>query len=402
MKKRKGKQAQSEEAVSAEQTETTAVDAPVPTADDDVPADLPDAATLPNAVVSEIGDDDVTNRLDVSGIDGAAPGDAGGDDDQQATEAAESAADDQSAPEGESTELEAPGAEGASGEGTGVAAGGESSEPLPMEDQRLESILESILFAADRPLGVNDLKRLLGERDAKRLTAALEALREKRAESGIQVVSVAGGWQLRTHHANGAWVSKLVAGRPPRLSRAMMETLSIVAYRQPITRPEVDEIRGVDCGPVLHTLLDRGLIRVIGKKEEVGRPMLYGTTPEFLKTFSLKDLADLPTLREFHELGAEDRARVDATVAEGAGATVVSLTDGDNGTALPPPRPVAGELSDPDPDEEDALLEALDQAASAATRATASVTKPEGESAPESEPEPDAAVTAAPARESGE
>ena len=92
----------------------------------------------------------------------------------------------------------------------------------------------------------------------------------------------------------------------------MLETLSIVAYRQPITRPEIDDIRGVDCGPVLKTLLDRGLVRMIGKKEEVGRPILYGTTPEFLRIFSLSDLSELPTLREFHELGAAEMAKVDA------------------------------------------------------------------------------------------
>ena len=92
----------------------------------------------------------------------------------------------------------------------------------------------------------------------------------------------------------------------------MLETLAIVAYRQPITRPEIDEIRGVDCGPVLKTLLDRNLIRMIGKKEEVGRPLLYGTTPEFLRTFSLGDLSELPTLREFHELGEAEMAKVDA------------------------------------------------------------------------------------------
>ena len=114
----------------------------------------------------------------------------------------------------------------------------EEAPPVPpIDGSHIESILESLLFAADRPLTLSDLKRLLGERDGKRVTEALEALRARHDESGIQLVSVAGGWQLRTHPANGAWVAKLVAGRPPRLSRAMMETLSIVAYRQPITRP---------------------------------------------------------------------------------------------------------------------------------------------------------------------
>ena len=108
---------------------------------------------------------------------------------------------------------------------------------------RLESVLESLLFASDRPLSVNDLKRLVGERDGAKVTAALEALRDRRDQegSGISVVEVAGGWHLRTHPDNVAWVSRLVAGKPQRLTRAMLETLAIVAYRQPITRPEIDD-----------------------------------------------------------------------------------------------------------------------------------------------------------------
>jgi segregation and condensation protein B len=249
----------------------------------------------------------------------------------------------------------------------------EEAEALPDDDSRFESILESLLFASDRPLTVADLKRLLGERDSKRVSSALESLRERRADSGVQLISVAGGWQLRTHPGNGAWVAKLVSGRPQRLSRAMMETLAIVAYRQPITRPEIDEIRGVDCGPVLRTLLDRTLIRVIGKREEVGRPLLYGTTPEFLKTFSLRDLTELPTLREFHELGAEEQARVDATAPAAEGATAASPTD------APPLRPSTVELSEVDTAEEDALLEELEQATQLAGRATKAPIDPEAE-----------------------
>lgn len=279
---------------------------------------------------------------------------------------------------------EAPGAGGPEvlGDGDGDGVGDEAA--LPTDASRLESVLESLLFATDRALAVSDLKRLLGERDGKRLTQALEALRDRRADSGIQLVSVAGGWQLRTHPANGEWVAKLVAGRPQRLSRAMMETLAIVAYRQPITRPEIDEIRGVDCGPVLRTLLDRGLVRVIGKKEEVGRPILYGTTPEFLKTFSLRDLTDLPTLREFHELGAAERAEVDATLP-GPGDVAAAAAAGEAGDAASPAgaaspsgalRPTTVELPNVDPDEEEALLEELEQATQAAGRATASALEP--------------------------
>ncbi len=194
--------------------------------------------------------------------------------------------------------------------GHGTDAG---DEAMPVDSAaRLESILESLIFASDRPLALVDFKRLMGERDAKKLTAALEALQARHRGTGLELASTAGGWQFRTSAENAAWVAKLIAGRPARLSRAMLETLAIVAYRQPITRPEIDDIRGVDCGPVLKTLLDRALIRMIGKKEEVGRPILYGTTPEFLRTFSLKDLTELPTLRQFHELGAAEQAKVDA------------------------------------------------------------------------------------------
>jgi len=131
-----------------------------------------------------------------------------------------------------------------------------------------------------------------------------------------------------------------------------------VAYRQPITRPEIDDVRGVDCGPVLKTLLDRGLVRMIGKKEEVGRPILYGTTPEFLRIFSLKDLAELPTLREFHELGAADMAKVDAQAPLGA----ADKAD----AAKPEPPAVPREL---DPEEDDELLTELERAAAAAAKA---------------------------------
>jgi segregation and condensation protein B len=233
---------------------------------------------------------------------------------------------------------------------------------------RLESIVESLLFASDRPLGVSDLKRLVAERDPKKIGAVIDALRARYAEGGIQLASVAGGWQFRTNPANSPWVSKLMAGRPQRLSRALLETLAIVAYRQPITRPEIDDIRGVDCGPVLKTLLERGLVRMIGKKEDVGRPILYGTTAEFLRTFSLKDLTELPTLREFHELSEAEMAEVDARTErteigpEGAAAASGAAAAP---AAMPLPAP-------PTPDEaeaDDTLLSELERATAAAADA---------------------------------
>jgi segregation and condensation protein B len=263
--------------------------------------------------------------------------------------------------------------EASAGEGESAAPAGEgegeANGAVPDDGAspgRLESVIESLLFVSDRPLTLTDLKRLTGERQAAKLTAALESLKERREESGIQIVTVAGGWHLRTHPENVNWVSRLIAGKPMRLSRAMLETLAIVAYRQPVTRPEIDEIRGVDCGPVLGTLLDRGLIRIIGKKEEVGRPMLYGTTPEFLRTFSLRDLNELPTLREFHELSEAHRdevAKVDAERGPSGEAA-----DGEGGESAPPRRPPPPRQ--PDPDEDDQLLTELERATSAATAAT--------------------------------
>jgi segregation and condensation protein B len=253
----------------------------------------------------------------------------------------------------------------------------EDDLPAIESAERLASIVESLIFAADKPLTLPEIKRLAGIRDSGPVEAAVETVRARHAEGGIQLVSVAGGVQFRTHPTNGPWVSKLVAGRPVRLSRAMMETLAIVAYRQPITRPEIDDIRGVDSGPVLRTLLDRGLIRTLGKKEEVGRPLLYGTTPDFLKTFSLKDLTELPSLREFHELGEADMARVNAS-AKGAEPLTASPIAGPPPGSFPRPT----DLTPPDPKEEEELLSALDDASNAAARATKQATEPAEAPAP--------------------
>ena len=122
---------------------------------------------------------------------------------------------------------------------------------------------------------------------------------------------VAGGWQLRTSPDNSDFARRFLRVKPQRLTRAALETLAIVAYRQPVTRPEIEEIRGVDCGAVVKALLERRLVKILGKKEEPGRPILYGTTREFLEFFALKDLASLPTLREFHELSEEHREIVE-------------------------------------------------------------------------------------------
>jgi segregation and condensation protein B len=190
----------------------------------------------------------------------------------------------------------------------------EAGPPPDIEGQlrTLVAIVESLLFAADKPLTLKQLGDLVGEQDLSHVREAVASLEAHYHDRGVQLQSVAGGHQFRTHPRNATWVQKLLAQKPVRLSRALLETLAIVSYRQPITRPEIDEIRGVDSGGTLKTLMDRALVRILGKKEEPGRPMLYGTTREFLEFFNLKDLKDLPTLREFHELSEEHRAQVEA------------------------------------------------------------------------------------------
>src|ERR1700684_4422901 len=119
---------------------------------------------------------------------------------------------------------------------------------------------------------------------------------------GIVIDKVAGGSQMRTPREHASYVRKLLAARPPRLSRPLMETVAIIAYRQPITRPEIEQLRGVDTGGVLETLLEKRLVKIAGRKEAPGRPMVYETTAEFLELFGLKDLEGLPDLSEFREL----------------------------------------------------------------------------------------------------
>ncbi len=203
-----------------------------------------------------------------------------------------------------------------------IAATQESEDAIDNAFE-LKRTVESLLFASDRPLTMTDFKQYLGGNIVRaEVQTCLDALVEDYKDRGIVLHDVAGGYQFRTHSASSQWIQKLIAGRPVRLSRAQLDTLAIVAYRQPITRPEIDEIRGVDSGSTLKILLDRNLIRIMGKREEVGRPMLYGTTKDFLEFFNLSELRDLPTLREFHELNDEGMAEVDKLGADIEGVDV--------------------------------------------------------------------------------
>lgn len=191
---------------------------------------------------------------------------------------------------------------------------------------QLKRTVESMLFASDRPIQAASIRQYLGKSiDRKELQDCLDELVEEYSTRGIVLHDVAGGYQFRTHPASSVWIQKLIAGRPVRLSRAQLDTLAIIAYRQPITRPEIDDIRGVDSGSTLKILLDRNLLRILGKKEEVGRPLLYGTSKDFLEFFNLSELRDLPTLREFHELNDDGMAQVDKLGADIKGVDVSAV-----------------------------------------------------------------------------
>jgi segregation and condensation protein B len=173
-----------------------------------------------------------------------------------------------------------------------------------MEREEVKSIVESLLFVADGPQSLQRFNEVLDGVEKELIHEVLNELQnELDAQSrGIRLVEVAGGYQLRTAKTNADWVKKFLGGRPARMGRATLETLAIIAYRQPITKAEIEAIRGVDVDGVLTTLLDRNLIRAVARKDVPGRPFLYGTTPEFLQLFNLKDLTHLPTLKEMEEI----------------------------------------------------------------------------------------------------
>lgn len=193
----------------------------------------------------------------------------------------------------------------------GIVAAGEaetaSDEETRAASLRLRSIVESLLFAAGEPVGIGKLEKIAAGYDRKAIARTLGVLASEYedGERGIRLVQVAGGWQLRTPRENAEFVRQLREQRPVRLSRPALETLAIVAYRQPVTRAEIEAIRGVDVDAVMATLLERRLVRVLGRKDVIGHPLLYGTSAEFLETFGLKDLRSLPTL---DELGASVEA----------------------------------------------------------------------------------------------
>jgi segregation and condensation protein B len=164
----------------------------------------------------------------------------------------------------------------------------------------LAKLLEAALFAASRPLTLEELASLEPESGEAALRAALTELRAAYGDDhGVELAEIAEGWQFLTRREYAEAIDRAqFALRPRRLSPAALETLAIIAYRQPVGRLEVDEIRGVDSGAVIDKLVERGLIEVVTRGEGLGRPLLYGTTPQFLEILGLKDLEELPRLEE--------------------------------------------------------------------------------------------------------
>ncbi len=211
-----------------------------------------------------------------------------------------------------------------------------------MNDQYVKNVIEAAMLAAGRPLSLDELVGVFDERDgsnAEEVRGALAALTADYETRGLELLEVASGYRIQIRAAVAEPVSRLWQERPAKYSRAMLETLALVAYRQPITRGEIEQIRGVAVNPnIIKTLLERSWIRVVGHRDVPGKPELLGTTREFLDYFSLKKLDDLPTLAQLKEL--EDLrvqlslpgAGPEVAAADAAEAAALGDTDTDTNT----------------------------------------------------------------------
>jgi len=176
-------------------------------------------------------------------------------------------------------------------------------------DNSLKQIVESLLFAAGEPLTPRQIHALLPGNDLKEIRGVLEDLKKEYEgmKRSFLIKEIAKGYQFRTLPRYGPYIAKMLSSTPSRLTRAALETLAIIAYKQPIIRQEIERLRGVvDIGGMLRMLLKKGLIRIMGRKPLPGRPIIYGTTGKFLEVFDLKDLSSLPTLKEMEELVDEE------------------------------------------------------------------------------------------------
>ena len=172
-----------------------------------------------------------------------------------------------------------------------------------MDRKQIKSIIESLIFVSETPITIDAIQKVIDGSDKKTLKSLITDLLEeyRDMDRGFTLMEVAGGYQFRTKQQYSQWEKKLKQNKPFKLSEQSMETLAIIAYRQPITRSEIEHIRGVEIGGLLRSLLDKKLIRILGRKAVPGRPLIYGTSNRFLEMFALKDLSSLPTLKEIQK-----------------------------------------------------------------------------------------------------
>jgi segregation and condensation protein B len=175
-----------------------------------------------------------------------------------------------------------------------------------MNDQNIKQIVEAVLLAAGKPLSLDNILAVFGEDEKPErdeIRQVIAALQEDYSQRGIELVQVASGYRVQVIQEMEPWVSRLTEEKPARYSRALLETLALVAYRQPITRGEIEDIRGVSVSSsIMKTLQDREWVRIVGHRDVPGRPAMYGTTKQFLDYFNLKGLDDLPTLMELRDI----------------------------------------------------------------------------------------------------
>ncbi|MFA6093634.1 MAG: SMC-Scp complex subunit ScpB [Elusimicrobiota bacterium] len=205
-----------------------------------------------------------------------------------------------------------------------------------MEDAELKKTIETLLFITDQPLPAEKLAAAAGESDVERVRSAIAQIGREAEERGsaVQVIEIAEGWQMSTRPEFAPSVRRLYSDRMTmRLSAAALETLSIISYKQPLTRAEVEEIRGVEVIAALETLLEKDLVRVVGRRESVGRPLLYGTTSAFLRHFGLRSLADLPPLDTFTPPPEPSAQASSSEPSAESSSTVLGTEASENGVA---------------------------------------------------------------------
>lgn len=206
-----------------------------------------------------------------------------------------------------------------------------ASDPALSDIRALKGILEALLFVTAEPLPVTRFLALLGAVTKQEVEQALVSLGQDYEQEGrgLQLAEVAGGYRIVTKAEFAPWLKRLEKVKAPsKLSRSALESLAIIAYKQPIVRAEVEQIRGVETSGVIRTLLERKLVRIVGRKEEPGRPIMYGTTKAFLEHFGLRDLSQLPPLREFKELGESEQAMLPIEESESLGGDGESQAEG--------------------------------------------------------------------------